>query len=248
MTQTHPKRRPFSGQKHAMVGVLAVSIFGCSVSFQNEIVPTAGNSNVPHPPQPPAAPAARSPNIHWAHLDGPVLVAANGNAPQRSAMPTPYHAEAASQRVRLGQAIKRTADELGIDPEYLAGAISYETAGTFDPWKRGPSTRWGQHRGLIQWGQPQRFKYGVTEKSTIEEQMAAVTRYMRDAGVRPGDSLRDIYSAINAGRVGRYHARDASQGGAPGTVADKVARMGPHLANGRKLLARAGVQSSRSSR
>ncbi len=34
--------------------------------------------------------------------------------------------------------------------------------------------------------------------------------------------MLDIYSAINAGGVGRYGASDAHNGGAPGTVADKV--------------------------
>jgi hypothetical protein len=34
--------------------------------------------------------------------------------------------------------------------------------------------------------------------------------------------LMDVYSAINAGGVGRYGASDAANGGAPGTVADKV--------------------------
>lgn len=119
--------------------------------------------------------------------------------------------------------------QLGIDPQDLLTAIGYETAGTFDPWKRGPVTQWGQHRGLIQWGEPQREKYGVTQNSTPAEQMAAVGQYLKDAGVRPGMGLMDIYSAINAGKVGRYNASDANNGGAPGTVADKVNRqMGGH--------------------
>lgn len=123
----------------------------------------------------------------------------------------------------LAAAIRESAARLGIDPSDLATAISYETAGSFDPWKKGPTTQWGEHRGLIQWGEPQRQEYGVTANSTIPEQMSAVERYLTDAGVRPGHGLLDIYSAINAGRVGRYNASDANNGGAPGTVADKVA-------------------------
>ncbi|MFC3638216.1 hypothetical protein ACFONL_12680 [Camelimonas fluminis] len=133
------------------------------------------------------------------------------------------------QKKEMATAIRKTAADLGVPPEDIATAISYETGGTMHPWQKGPRTQWGQHRGLIQWGEPQRKKYGVTENSTITEQMAAVTRYLKDAGVKPGMGLLDIYSAINAGRVGRYNASDAGNGGAPGTVADKVRnQMGSH--------------------
>lgn len=118
--------------------------------------------------------------------------------------------------------IKAAADELGIDPVDLATVISYETGGTFDPDQRGPTTKWGQHRGLIQFGEPQRAKYGVRDGMTLAEQMPAVVSYLRDAGVRPGHGIMDVYSAINAGGVGRYNASDTAAGGAPGTVADKV--------------------------
>lgn len=126
-------------------------------------------------------------------------------------------------------AIARGARELGIDPVDLATAISYETAGTFDPDKRGPTTKWGQHQGLIQFGEPQRAKYGVRPGMSMAEQMPAVVAYLRDAGVQPGMGMLDVYSAINAGRVGRYNASDAAAGGMPGTVADKVnTQMGDH--------------------
>jgi hypothetical protein len=120
--------------------------------------------------------------------------------------------------------IQRVAAQLGIDPVDLGTAISYETAGTFDPWKKGPTTKWGEHRGLIQWGVPQRKQYGVTKDMPIGKQMDAVGRYLRDRGVKPGAGMIDVYSAINAGGVGKkYHGRtDAHAGGAPGTVADKV--------------------------
>lgn len=137
----------------------------------------------------------------------------------------------------LSKSIQQTAKNLGIDPIDLATAISYETGGTFDKWKKGPTTQWGEHRGLIQWGEPQRKKYGVTENSTTEEQMAAVEKYLRDAGVQPGMKMMDVYSAINAGRVGRYGASDANNGGAPGTVADKVNnQMGGHRERAKALL------------
>jgi hypothetical protein len=125
----------------------------------------------------------------------------------------------------LRDSIIDVSQKLGIDPIDLATAISYETAGTFDPWKAGPTTQWGQHRGLIQWGKDQRDHYHVTKDSTIPEQMDAVGQYLTDAGVQPGMGLRDIYSAINAGHVGRYNASDAHNGGDRGTVDDKVNRM-----------------------
>jgi hypothetical protein len=121
--------------------------------------------------------------------------------------------------------IATTASSLGIDPVDLATAISYETGGTFDPTKRGPTTQWGQHKGLIQFGQPQAKQHGVDWNNPVGSQLGpngAVASYLRSTGVRPGMGLLDIYSAINAGGVGRYNRSDANNGGAPGTVRDKV--------------------------
>ena len=138
----------------------------------------------------------------------------------------------------LASALAASAAHLGINPVDLGTAISYETGGTFDPWKRGPTTKWGTHRGLIQWGEPQAAKYGVHEGQPVAEQLRAVENYLTDAGVRPGAGLLDIYSAINAGHVGRYDARDAAAGGAPGTVRDKVEQqMAGHRAKAEALLA-----------
>lgn len=128
-----------------------------------------------------------------------------------------------AQDIRSG--IIATAQALGVSPIDLATAISYETAGTFDPSKRGPTTQWGQHQGLIQFGEPQARKYGVDWQDPVGSQLGsdgAVAKYLRDTGVKPGMGLLDIYSAINAGGVGRYGASDANNGGAPGTVRDKV--------------------------
>jgi hypothetical protein len=121
--------------------------------------------------------------------------------------------------------IATTASSLGIDPVDLATAISYETGGTFDPTKRGPTTQWGQHKGLIQFGQPQARQHGVDWNNPVGSQLGpngAVASYLRSTGVKPGMGLLDIYSAINAGGVGRYNRSDANNGGAPGTVRDKV--------------------------
>ena len=134
--------------------------------------------------------------------------------------------------------VSKLAEEMGVSAKDLLTVIGYETGGTFDKWQKGPVTQYGQHRGLIQWGEPQRAEYGVTENSTIAEQVAAVGKYLQAAGVRNGMGILDIYSAINAGHVGRYSASDANNGGAPGTVRDKVysANMADHAANAKKLL------------
>jgi hypothetical protein len=140
--------------------------------------------------------------------------------------------------------ILSTAGALGVNPLDLATAISYETAGTFDPMKTGPTTQWGQHRGLIQFGEPQAKKYGVSWEDPVGSQLGpqgAVANYLRDTGVKPGMGLLDIYSAINAGGVGRYSRSDANNGGAPGTVRDKVEKqMAGHRKKAQALLGGAG--------
>lgn len=150
------------------------------------------------------------------------------------------------QSIRDG--IVSTANALGVSPVDLATAISYETAGTFDPTKSGPTTQWGQHRGLIQFGEPQAQKYGVNWDDPVGSQLGengAVANYLRDTGVKPGMGLMDIYSAINAGGVGRYDRSDANNGGAPGTVADKVnSQMAGHLARARALFGDAAAPAS----
>ncbi len=137
----------------------------------------------------------------------------------------------------LASAIIATANNIGISPHDLATVMSYETAGTFDPWKAGPTTQHGQHFGLIQWGGPQREQYGVYQGMPVADQVAAAGRYLVDRGVQPGMGLLDVYSAINAGRVGLYNRSDANNGGAPGTVADKVNnQMAGHKAKAAALL------------
>lgn len=121
--------------------------------------------------------------------------------------------------------IADAAGALGISPVDLATVISYETGGTFDPTQAGPRTKWGQHRGLIQFGEPQAKQYGVDWSNPAASQLGAngaIVAYMRDRGVKPGMGLMDIYSTVNAGAPGLYDRSDAHAGGAPGTVADKV--------------------------
>ncbi|MFN3711731.1 MAG: hypothetical protein ACK4S8_14380, partial [Alishewanella aestuarii] len=126
---------------------------------------------------------------------------------------------------QLRSGILETADELQMDPRVLATIISYETAGTFDPRKAGPTTQWGQHRGLIQFGEPQAQEHGVDWTNPVGSQLGrngAIVSYFRKSGWQPGMSELDAYSIVNAGGPGRGDRTDANNGGAPGTVADKV--------------------------
>ena len=151
----------------------------------------------------------------------------------------------------LRTGIIETAAALGMDPLDLATIISYETAGTFDPRKKGPTTQWGQHEGLIQWGDPQGEQYGVdlsNEDAALASQLGAdgaIVRYYRDRGWQPGMGMLDAYSIVNAGSPGRYGASDANNGGAPGTVRDKVeGQMAGHRKNALALLGASEGQAS----
>lgn len=153
-----------------------------------------------------------------------------------------------SVRPDVAAGIVETARSLGIDPVDLATAISYETGGTFNPMKKGPTTQWGQHEGLLQFGQPQQRRHGVDLSSpdaAVASQLGAggaVASYLRSAGVQPGMGLLDIYSAINAGSPGLYNRSDADNGGAPGTVRDKVEnQMVGHRAKAEALLKSFGL-------
>ena len=134
----------------------------------------------------------------------------------------------------LAGAIRASAERLGINPVDLGTAISYETGGKLSPDVWGGSK--GKYLGLIQFSPENQERYGVKPGMTAAEQMPAVEQYLKDRGVKPGHGLLDVYSAINAGRVGRYNASDTAAGGAPGTVADKVASMAPHRVRAELLL------------
>jgi hypothetical protein len=138
------------------------------------------------------------------------------------------------RRFELAQAVTNTSQKLGINPQDLATAISYETGGTFNP------NIWGgkdhKYYGLIQLGPEERKDYGANEKQSITEQLQAVERFLRARGVRPNMGLLDIYSAINAGHVGLSNRSDANNGGAPGTVLDKVNSMAGHKVKAAALL------------
>jgi hypothetical protein len=137
----------------------------------------------------------------------------------------------------LRSAIVKHAQRIGANPVDLANVISYETGGTFDPWQNGPTTQWGKHKGFIQMGEPQRQQYGYTEGKSVDDLVGASADYLVGNGYKGGMGMLDMYSIINAGAPGKYNASDADNGGAPGTVADKVnVMMGQHRQKALDLL------------
>lgn len=135
----------------------------------------------------------------------------------------------------LAQAIIASAGRLGVDPLDLGTAMSYETGGKMDPGLWGGKNN--NYLGLIQFGPEERRKYGVHEGQSAGDQVVSAENFLRDRGVKPGMGLPDIYSTINAGSPGRYNASDANNGGAPGTVMDKVNnQMAGHRVNAARLL------------
>lgn len=168
----------------------------------------------------------------------PATVAAPSAAPSSPSAAGPVAAPNVSPDIKTG--IVQTAQAIGADPVDLATAISYETGGTFDPTKAGPRTQWGQHRGLIQFGEPQAKQHGVDWSNPVGSQLGpngAVASYLKSSGFKPGMNFLDLYSTINAGAPGLYNRSDAKNGGAPGTVRDKVEQqMQGHRAKAQALL------------
>lgn len=128
----------------------------------------------------------------------------------------------AGPSAELLEAVNELAAINGWSPQDILTIYSYETGGTLDPWQKGPTTKWGEHRGLIQWGEPQRQKYGVTADSSVRDQVMASGEYWKDRGAQPGMGILPLYAAVNAGNVNNVNASDEAAGGAPGTVIDKV--------------------------
>lgn len=104
------------------------------------------------------------------------------------------------------------AQHFNLNPNDVASIFSYETAGTLDPKKVGVAqsgSRKGQSfLGLIQFGEAERKQYKIDANSTPEQWSTAIIGYMTDRGFKPGMSMLDFYSTINAGKPGRYGASD----------------------------------------
>lgn len=126
------------------------------------------------------------------------------------------------------------AKNIGMNPVDLLTIISFETGGTFSTTAKNEA---GTHIGFIQFGPEEQKTYGIHPGMSVGEQMSAVGAYLVDRGYRPGMSMYDIYSIVNAGSPGHYNASDAHNGGTPGTVRDKVdTQMAAHRAKAEALL------------
>jgi len=109
---------------------------------------------------------------------------------------------------RLAQAIIDESKRRGADPLDFATLVGFETGGTFDVWQKGPRTKWGQHVGLIQMGEPQRKQFGYAPGISPEAAVKSSFDYLEAHGWKSGMSLLDMYSTINAGAPGKYGAMD----------------------------------------
>lgn len=165
-----------------------------------------------------------------------VLAPETSPAPRmRPGTPTPQARPKARPKASIPPQVmpllQETAAALKVPVEELATIISYETGGTFDPLQPGPTTRWGRHRGLIQFGEPQAIQYGVDfsdPERALRTQLGkngAIVKYALAHGFTPGkhDAL-NLYATINAGNPNNIHAVDGKT-----TVMEKYYReMLPH--------------------
>ena len=141
------------------------------------------------------------------------------------------------------QAIVTAANELGVKPEDLASVISQETMGTFNHQITGGEG--GNYKGLIQFGIPERKKYGYRDDMTFEEQITGpVVRYLKDRGVKPGHGVKEIYAAILTGNVSTLQSDGLTRTDSFGTSVEsalpELSQGGSHYKNALDFLAEQG--------
>lgn len=130
------------------------------------------------------------------------------------------------------QAIQYIANQLGVDPIDVATFINYETDGSLvsGKYRRGLDT-WGgsggKYFGWIQFSPDNQQKYGVRPGMSPMEMADAVVKYMKNAGVKRGDSLDMLYQAVQApAYIRQARARGRNIGAdSNGSISDHVARM-----------------------
>ncbi len=131
------------------------------------------------------------------------------------------------------QAVPTTvAAKYGLDATEVAAVMSFESAGTFNPGKKGGDG--GRYQGLIQAGPEERAKYGIDPSLPPEEYAAALIRFFDDRGFKPGMGIEDFYSTILTGSPGNYDRQDSN-----GTSVRKVIKditTGAHRKNAEKWL------------
>lgn len=146
---------------------------------------------------------------------------------------------AGSQMEEVVREVARVAEQLGVSAKDILTVMSFETGGSFNPRVKGGKNN--DYYGLIQFSPENRQKYGLTGSETIAEQVQAAGKYLVDAGVKAGDGLLQIEAAVQAGDARKIHASDASNGGTPGDVLDKVSnQMDGHQKKAEALIATYG--------
>lgn len=129
------------------------------------------------------------------------------------------------------QAIGYIAKQLGVDPVDVATFINYETGGNLvsGQYRRGLD-RWGgdggEYLGWIQFSPYNQQKYGVRPGLSAMQMADSVVRYLKDAGVKPGDGLEMMYQAVQAPA---YLGRARAQGRVIG--ADSNGTLTQHIKN-----------------
>jgi len=122
--------------------------------------------------------------------------------------------------------VAHAADELGVPAWWLAAVMSYETAGSMNP--RQDNLGGNGYKGYIQWSPENVRRYGInfsTRNAAIRSQLGrngSIVKYYKDRGWKKGMSLEQFYATVNAGRPHLTNRTDENNGGAPGTVAQKV--------------------------
>lgn len=152
-------------------------------------------------------------------------------------------AGASSQTEELVRSVTALAEQMGVSARDLLAVMSFETGGKLRPDVMGPTTKNGQHFGLIQFGDKGAGpRYGVTPQSSITEQVIAAGKYLQDAGVKAGDGLANIYAAVLSGDARKIHASDLAAGGVVGNVSEATSgdQFAPHLARAEGMLAAYG--------
>jgi hypothetical protein len=95
--------------------------------------------------------------------------------------------------------------------------FSYESSNRPDVW----GGKGGKYFGIFQAGPSERAQFGIdTKNPNARNQIDAFGKFLSARGYKPGMSLMDMYSTVNAGSPGHYNASDGN-----GTVASHVARM-----------------------
>ena len=119
------------------------------------------------------------------------------------------------------QSIVKAAKEQGSSPIPLAAVIAQESS--FRPSVVSTDKATGkQYTGLIQFGPYEIARYKIKPNMTFEEQMVAVTSFLKDRGVQPGHGAKEIYAAIFTGNVSNLDKGGADWADSNGTTVNKA--------------------------